>query len=102
MFCLHDYFFDIVFDLVIDIYTYNKENGEYKNKLGKNIIQGLFIFVNGFIFLCCIYVFIFILLPVICFRIGKCSSKNTRITEFKERMGTTTVSLLKDRFTGEN
>lgn len=95
-------FFDIVFNLKINISTYDFVNDEYNDNWKKNLWKFLFIFVNGFIILGCIYSFIFILIPIVYFRIGQCLRKDTRVTEFKERLGSRNISLLKERFTSDN
>ena len=95
---MKDGFFDIVFNVIIDNSTYNFEDNTYKKTFQKNFYKVAFIFGNGFILLCCIYVLIFILIPVICYRIGQCSSKKMRISEYKEKIDNTTqISLLKER-----
>lgn len=106
MFCLNDFFFDIVFDLMINNDTYDFTDcllcqGEYKDKTGKYIYKSLFIGVNGFILLGCIYVLIFILIPIIKFRILQCSRKrkSNRYTDINERLGS--ISLLKERLNSD-
>ncbi len=101
LFCLNDSFFDIVFNLKIDNSSYNFMKEEYNENWKKNIWKILFIFFNGFIILSCIYVFIFILIPIVYFRIGQCLNKETRVTEFKSRLGSNNLSLLKERFTSD-
>ena len=98
VFCLKDDFFDIVFDLQINKDTYDFEQGKYKNPTNKCIWKIVYIFFNGLILLSCIYVLIFMLIPLIYYRIGQCSKKNTRISEFKDTMDNNT-SILKERFT---
>jgi uncharacterized membrane protein len=97
MFCLNDNFFDIVFNLKINIRTYDFEKNKYKNTTKKNIWKYSFIILNGFILLSCFYALIFIIIPIIYFRIGQCSKKNPRLSEIKYENNH--ISILKERFT---
>lgn len=99
MFCLDDGFYDIVFNVVINNKTYDLPKHQYYKPTKKIIWEILFIGVNGFIILCCIYVLIFILIPVIRYRIGHFSSKNKRLTEFREEINNTQISRLRERLT---
>ena len=107
--CLEDPFFDIVFDLMINDETYNYKNfpcsseGEYKDKTKKTLSNICFIFINGVILLGCIYVLIFILIPIIKYRIIQFSKrKKENINDFRERIGSSNAALLKERLTSEN
>ena len=81
--------------------TYDFTNNEFYDNTAKYIWYILFIFANGFILLSCIYVLIFIIIPIIYFRIAQCSSKNSRISNITEKMGESKISLLNNRFTTE-
>lgn len=85
---------------MIDIENYDFEKQEYKNQIGKYALKVVFIAVNGFILLGCIYVLIFILIPIIKFRIFQCSKKReSKYSEINERLGS--ISLLKERETSQ-
>lgn len=101
IFCLKNEFFDIVFDVEINNSTYS--NNEYidGHLISKNFWKLFFIILNGFILLSFIYALIFIIIPAICFKLGKCSKKSTRISEFKGKIGENSISLLKERFTSD-
>ena len=101
MFYLDDGFYDIVFNVRMNNETYDLDNHKYKDPTEKIIWQILFIGVNGFIILCCIYVLIFILIPVIRYRIGHFSSKNKGLTEFREEIDNNQISRLRERLTNE-
>ena len=98
MFCLNDNFFDIVFNLRINNRTYNFNEEKYKNTAKKIICKYSFIFLNGFILLSCFYVLIFILIPIIYFRIAQCSKKDPRLSQFNNE-NSNQISFLKERFT---
>ncbi len=98
---MNDAFFDIVFNLKIDNSSYDFLKEEYKETWKKNTWKFFFIFFNGFIILFCTYVFIFILIPIVYYRIGQCIKKDTRVTEFKARLGSNNISILKERFTSD-
>ena len=108
MFGVNDFFFDIVFDLVINSETYDfnldKSNillaneiiyyeGKYNdsNQAKKITWKVAFIGLNGFILLGCIYTLIFILIPIIKFRILICSKKRQRrISQINDRLNSIT------------
>ena len=56
-----------------------------------------FYFFNGFILLGLIYTLIFIVIPIVYFRIYQCFKKDPRVS----RIVSNNVSLLKERFTSE-
>ena len=93
-------FFDIVFNLKIDKDTYNFVDEEYQDDfiIKKNICKYIFIILNGFIILCCIYVLIFIIVPIIYFRISQCFKKNPLLSEMTSG---NKISFLNERFTSE-
>ena len=93
-------FFDIVFNLKIDKDTYNFVSEEYQDDfiIKKNICKYIFIILNGFIILCCIYVLIFIIVPIIYFRISQCFKKNPGLSEMTSG---NKISFLNERFTSE-
>jgi hypothetical protein len=97
---LKNEFFDIVFNLKIDKDTYNFVNEEYQDDfiIKKNICKYIFIILNGFIILCCIYVLIFIIIPIIYFRISQCFKKNPPLSEMQSE---SKISFLNERFTSE-
>ena len=107
MFCLKDFFYDIVFDTKINVDTYNFINntreyeGEYKNKAEKYAWKTFLIAINGFILLGCIYTLIFILIPIIKFRIVQYLRKRRRYSEISEKIGTSNISLMKERLNSE-
>ena len=105
-FCLNDFFFDIVFDIPINNETYNFTNisnfeGEYNSKTLKYLAEVCFIGINGLVFLGCLYVLIFILVPIIKFRILQCSNKRNyrseRYTEISQKLRTGEISLMKEK-----
>lgn len=93
-------FFDIVFNLKIDKDTYNFVSEEYQDDfiIKKNICKYIFIILNGFIILCCIYALIFIIIPIIYFRISQCFKKNPRLSEMQSE---SKISFLNERFASE-
>ena len=93
-------FFDIVFNLKIDKDTYNFVSEEYQDDfiIKKNICKYIFIILNVFIILCCIYVLIFIIIPIIYFRISQCFKKNPPLSEMQSE---SKISFLNERFTSE-
>ena len=100
IFCLKDEFYDIVFNLKINVETYDFDKGEYidANNTLKIIWKYTFIFFNGFIILCCLYVLIFIIIPIIYFRVCQSFRKSPRLSEIKSE---STIDLLKERFTSD-
>ena len=98
IFCLKDEFYDIVFNLKINNDTY--QNGKYvgSNNTLKTILKYNFSFFNGFILLCNLYVLIFIIIPIIYFRVCQCFKKSPRLSEIKSQ---STIDLLKERFTSD-
>ena len=97
IFCLRDNFYDIVFDLKIDIFTYDFTKEEYLNENPKIFWHLAYIISNAFVLLCFIYILIFILSPIIIFRVRNFWKKPViRVTQ---QIGSTDVSLLKERFT---
>ena len=93
-------FYDIVFNLKINIDTYNYDKLEYKdnNKIEQILWKYSLIFFNAFIILCCLYTLIFILIPVIYFSVCVCFKKSPRLSEIKSQ---STIDLLKERFTSD-
>ena len=57
---------------MINFDTYDFSKREYIDKTEKYIWKTLFIGINGFILLGCVYALIFILIPIIKFRIFQC------------------------------
>ena len=78
--------------------SYDFENHKFKKTTKKNIWQFLYIFANGFILLSLIYTLIFIIIPIIYYRLYQCCKKDARIS----KIGSNNISLLKERFTSEN
>jgi len=73
------------------IKTYNFSNlatfeGEYNSKTLKYFAEVCFIGINAFIFLGCLYVLIFILIPIIKFRISQCLNKGRSRSDKKASM----------------
>ena len=101
---MNDNFFDIVFDIIknVDTYDFQKEEfkeGNYKEKVAWKIG---FIGLNGFILLGCIYTLIFILIPIVKFRILLCSRKREhRYSVINEGIGSNKISLMKERLNSE-
>ena len=97
---MKDAFYDIVFNLIINNETYNFIENKYKdiNYTYQIIWKYIFIFFNGFIILCCLYVLIFIIIPIIYFRVSQCFKKNPRLSEIKSD---SSIDLLKERFTSD-
>lgn len=100
-FNLKDEFFDIVFNIPINKDTYNFQENEYLAPLEKYIWKYVYIFGNGFVLLGCIYTLIFILFPIIYFRISQNSKKNPRISREFPINNNSNAELLKERFTSE-
>jgi len=106
--CAKDAFFDIVFDLLINNDTYDFESpfsveGEYKDQTGKYFWKTIFIIANGFILLGCVYVLIFILIPLIKYRIIQFAKrKRENYGDIRDRIGSSNAALLKERLTSEN
>ncbi len=104
---MNDFFYDVVFNLYINDETYDFSGegnylGKYKNQFGKYACQTFLIWLTGFILLGCIYTFIFILIPIIKFRILQCSRKREpRFTEISERLEGSHVSLMKERLNSD-
>lgn len=89
---------------MIDIDTYDFEKREFKNKnyTEKMAWKIVFIGLNGFILLGCIYTLIFILIPIIKFRILLCSRKReNRYSVINEGIGSNKISLMKERLNSE-
>ena len=82
----------------MNIETYDFVKNRYKSTTKKNIWKYLFIFLNGFILLSLLYTLVFILIPIIYFRLSQFFKKNQRIS----KIGSNNISLLKERFTSEN
>ena len=82
----------------MNIETYDFVKNRYKSTTKKNIWKYLFIFLNGFILLSLFYTLVFILIPIIYFRLSQFFKKNQRIS----KIGSNNISLLKERFTSEN
>ena len=95
---MKDEFYDIVFNLKINIETYDIAKGEYNdnNKTYQILWKYTFIFVNGFIILCFLYALIFIIIPVIYYRVCQSLKKSPRLSEITSQSH---VDLLKERFT---
>ena len=60
-----------------------------------------FVFANAFILLFCFYGLVFIIIPIIYFRIGQFSKKNQRLSE-RIYDNSNKISLLDERFTNDN
>ncbi len=114
MFCLNDNFFDIVFDVIINNDSYDCSEyelltnlcnkGEYKGKyMAYKIAWKYFlIIINGAILVGCIYTLIFIIIPIIKFRILQCSRQRERRNSLiSERIGSNNISLMKERLTSD-
>jgi len=105
--CANDFFYDVVFNLYINVETYDfsdkgKYLGEYKNQFGKYAYKTILIGLTGFILLGCIYTFIFILIPIIKFRMLQCSRKREpRFSEISERLEGSHVSLMQERLNSD-
>lgn len=89
-----------MFNIEINIDTYDFDKKEFigNSKIYKNLWKFTFIFFNGFIILCCVYALIFILMPIIYFRIIQRCKKSPRYSEIKNGSN---ISLLKERFTSD-
>lgn len=97
---MNDNFFDIVFDVIINKDSYDFINHEFKEKAERNLWRVGFIGINGIIFLGCLYTLIFILIPIINYRISLCCRKREqRYSEINDRIGTSHISLMKERLT---
>ena len=95
---MNDNFFDIVFDVIIDKESYDFEKNEFKEKAERNLWRVGFIGINGIIFLGCLYTLIFILIPIIKYRISQCCRKRERrYSEINDRIGKSHISLMKER-----
>ena len=84
--------------------TYLCMKGEYNsdNINTKLFCKYAFIIANGAILLGCIYTFIFILIPIIKFRILQCSrQRERRYSVLSERIGSNNISLMKERLTSD-
>lgn len=98
--CCKDVFFDIVFDVMyVDPMYKPGISDEGGNE--RTIWRGLFIVINAGILLWCIYVLIFIIIPIIHYRIQQCSKKEERVSEFRENIENKSLTLLQERFTNE-
>ena len=101
---MNNKFFDIVFDIIINKDSYDFMNNEFKNgsKTEKCIWKVGFIGLNGIILLGCLYTLIFILIPIVKFRILMCSRKREqRYSVINDRIGNSNISLMKERLTQE-
>lgn len=104
---MNDFFYDVVFDLYINKDTYNFTDevnyvGKYNDQSLKYACKTFLIIITGFILLGCIYTFIFILIPIIKFRILQCSRKREpRFTEIGERLEGSHVSLMQERLNSD-
>ena len=104
---MNDFFFDILFDLKIDIDSYDFTDrlnyiGEYKDKSLKYLCKVFLIGITGFILLGCIYTLIFILIPIIKFRILQFSRRReSRFSEITDRLGGSHASLMKERLNSD-
>jgi hypothetical protein len=104
---VNDFFFDVIFDISINVDTYNFTDpgnyiGEYKNKSGKYASKIFLIGITGFILLGCIYTLIFILIPIIKFRILQCSRRReSRFSEISDRLEGSHVSLMQERLNSD-
>ena len=94
--CCEPIFFDIVFDVEYSI------NDPDRHKNERNVWMVVFIILNALILLWCIYVLIFIIIPIIHFRIMQCSRKEPRVSQINDGLESKTISLIKDRFTSED
>ena len=105
--CVNDFFFDVIFDIYINIETYDftdigNYSGEYKNKFKKYICKIFLIGITGFILLGCFYTLIFILIPIIKFRILQCSRRREpRFSEISDRLEGSHVSLMQERLNSD-
>jgi len=87
---------------MINFDTYDFSKGEYIDKTEKYIWKILFIGINGIILLGCVYTLIFILIPIIKFRIFQCSEKRKRrYSIVGERIGSKNISLMKETLNSE-
>lgn len=87
---------------MINFDTYDFSKREYIDKTEKYIWKTLFIGINGFILLGCVYALIFILIPIIKFRIFQCSEKRKRrYSIVGERIESKNISLMKETLNSE-
>jgi hypothetical protein len=102
-FNLEDKFFDIVFNLKINNSSYNFTENKYNDENYPKKIMWLiaFIFANAFILFFCFYALVFIIIPIIYFRIGQFSKSNPRLSE-RIYDNSNKISLLEERFTNDN
>jgi hypothetical protein len=99
---LNNKFFDIVFDVIINIDSYDFINDEFKesSKKEKYLWKVGFIGLNAIILIGCLYTLIFILIPIVKFRILMCSRKREqRYNVINERIGNNNISLMTERLT---
>ena len=77
--------------------------GEYKDLSGKYFWKTVFIIANGFILLGCVYVLIFILIPLIKYRIIQFAKRRREnYGDIRDRIGSSNAALLKERLTSDN
>ena len=87
---------------MINFDTYDFSKGEYIDKTEKYIWKILFIGINGIILLGCVYALIFILIPIIKFRIFQFSEKRKRrYSIVGEKIGSKNISLMKETLNSE-
>ena len=99
---MNNKFFDIVFDVIINIDSYDFINNEFKesSKKEKILWKVGFIGLNAIILIGCLYTLIFILIPIVKFRILMCSRKREqRYNVINERIGNNNISLMTERLT---
>ena len=102
--CLNNKFFDIVFDIIINVDSYDFINNEFKegSLTEKYLWKIAFIGLNGIILLGCLYTLIFILIPIVKFRILMCSRKREqKYSVINDRIGNNNISLMKERLTSD-
>ena len=104
---MNDFFYDVVFDLYINKDTYNFTDevnyvGKYNDQSLKYACKTFLIIITGFILLGCIYTLIFILIPIIKFRILQCSRRReSRFSEISDRLEGSHVSLMQERLNSD-
>ena len=76
--------------------------GKYKNEGKKYFAKYSFIIANGVILLGCIYVLLFILIPIIKYRIMQFAKQKRNNDDIRDRIEGSNAALLKERFTSEN
>ena len=83
---VNNYFFDIVFNVDINKDTYDFDKEEYINPAMKNFYQIFFIFLNAILFICCLFVLVIYIIPVIKSRLCEKKVKAGRYTKLKEKL----------------